>query len=205
MRSSSLSQEMIEQTIRFHGHSCPGLAIGMRVAELVLGEFDHAADEEVVAIVETDMCAVDAVQFLTGCTFGKGNLLHLDYGKNAFSFFRRSDGKGFRISVKPELFQMEDDIVVLQKKAAKSELSAEDKERLDRARKARIKKIMESDLKNLFEVKLHGGPVPQRARILESLVCESCGERAMESRTRRFLGKTLCIPCFETLEKKLPS
>ena len=76
MRSSSLSQEMIEQTIRFHGHSCPGLAIGMRVAELALNEFGHAADEEVVAVVETDMCAVDAVQFLMGCTFGKGNLVH---------------------------------------------------------------------------------------------------------------------------------
>ena len=205
MRSSSLSQEMIEQTIRFHGHSCPGLAIGMRVAEFALNEFGHAADEEVVAVVETDMCAVDAVQFLMGCTFGKGNLVHLDYGKNAFSFYRRSDGKGLRIVVKPELFQTEDDLVALQKKAAKSELSAEEKERLETSRKGRIKKIMESDLKNLFEVKPHEGPVPRRARILESLACESCGERAMESRTRRLMGKTLCIPCFEVLEKRFHS
>jgi len=205
MRSSSLSQEMIEQTIRFHGHSCPGLAIGMRVAEFALNEFGHAADEEVVAVVETDMCAVDAVQFLMGCTFGKGNLVHLDYGKNAFSFYRRSDGKGLRIVVKPELFQTEDDLVALQKKAAKSELSAEEKERLETSRKGRIKKIMESDLKNLFEVKPHEGPVPRRARILESLACDSCGERAMESRTRRLMGKTLCIPCFEVLEKRFHS
>jgi formylmethanofuran dehydrogenase subunit E len=205
MRSSSLSQEMIEQTIRFHGHSCPGLAIGMRVAELALNEFGHAADEEVVAVVETDMCAVDAVQFLMGCTFGKGNLVHLDYGKNAFSFYRRSDGKGLRIVVKPELFQTEDDLVALQKKAARSELSAEEKERLETSRKGRIKKIMESDLKNLFEVKPHEGPVPRRARILESLACESCGERAMESRTRRLMGKTVCIPCFEVLEKRFHS
>ena len=205
MRSSSLSQEMIEQTIRFHGHSCPGLAIGMRVAEFALNEFGHAADEEVVAVVETDMCAVDAVQFLMGCTFGKGNLVHLDYGKNAFSFYRRSDGKGLRIVVKPELFQTEDDLVALQKKAAKSELSAEEKERLETSRKGRIKKIMESDLKNLFEVKPHEGPVPRSARILESLACESCGERAMESRTRRLMGKTVCIPCFEVLEKRFHS
>jgi formylmethanofuran dehydrogenase subunit E len=193
---------MIDQTIRFHGHSCPGLAIGMRAAEIVLEKFGHAADEEVVAVVETDMCAVDAVQFLTGCTFGKGNLIHLDYGKTAFSFYRRSDGKGVRVSVRPELFQMEDDLAALQKKARKGELSAEEKEALERARKGRIKKIMESDLKDLFEVKPHEGPVPRRARILESLVCESCGERAMESRTRRLLGKTLCIPCFETLERR---
>jgi formylmethanofuran dehydrogenase subunit E len=203
MRSSSLNQEMIEQTIKFHGHSCPGLAIGIRVAELVLNEFCRATDEEVVAVVETDMCAVDAVQFLTGCTFGKGNLMHLDYGKSAFSFFRRSDRKGLRITVKPGLFQVEDDLVALQKKAARGELSAEEKERLERSRKARIKKIMEADLKVLFEVKPHEGPVPRKARVLESLSCESCGERTMESRTRRFAGKTLCIPCFEALEKRL--
>jgi formylmethanofuran dehydrogenase subunit E len=97
---------------------------------------------------------------------------------------------------------MEDDLAALQKKARKGELGAEEKEALERARKGRIKKIMESDLNDLFEVKSHEGPVPRRARILESLVCESCGERAMESRTRRLLGKTLCIPCFEALERR---
>ena len=43
------------------------------------------------------MCAVDAIQFLTGCTFGKGNLIHRDWGKNAYAFWRRSDGRALRI------------------------------------------------------------------------------------------------------------
>ena len=46
-----------------------------------------------VAVTETDMCAVDAIQALVGCTFGKGNLIFRDRGKVAFTFFRRSDGK----------------------------------------------------------------------------------------------------------------
>lgn len=59
----------------FHGHMCPGLAKATREAEIALEQIgEHAADEEVVAIVENDMCAVDARRFLTGCTFGKGNL-----------------------------------------------------------------------------------------------------------------------------------
>ncbi|NIR15027.1 MAG: formylmethanofuran dehydrogenase, partial [Desulfobacterales bacterium] len=33
-------------------------------------------------------------------------------------------------------------------------------------------------------------------------VCEACGEATMESRTRRFLDQTLCIPCFEAMEKR---
>lgn len=40
----------------FHGHMCPGLAIGVRAAELALTEIGpHSTDEEVVAVVETDM------------------------------------------------------------------------------------------------------------------------------------------------------
>jgi len=80
--------------VAFHGHWCPGLAVGIRAAEWALREMGRAADEEIVAVVETDMCGVDAIQFLTGCTFGKGNLIHRDWGKNAFSFYRRRDGKG---------------------------------------------------------------------------------------------------------------
>ena len=85
--------EDLDAVVQFHGHFCPGLAIGVRAAELALREIGpRAADEEIVAIVESDMCGVDAIQFMTGCTFGKGNLIHLDYGKNAFTFIRCSDG-----------------------------------------------------------------------------------------------------------------
>ena len=39
----------IEGARRFHGHSCPGLTIGIRAAELALREIGaHAVDEEVV-------------------------------------------------------------------------------------------------------------------------------------------------------------
>jgi formylmethanofuran dehydrogenase subunit E len=55
-----------------------------------------------VAVTETDMCGVDAIQFLTGCTFGKGNLIHRDWGKNACTFFRRSDGRAVRVGARPE-------------------------------------------------------------------------------------------------------
>ena len=46
------------------------------------------------------------------------------------------------------------------------------------------------------------GPVPKKARILASLTCESCGEPVMETRTRRFNDQVLCIPCFESFEKR---
>lgn len=48
--------EVAQEVAEFHGHMCPGLAMGIRAAEIALQEIGpHAKDEEVVAIVETDM------------------------------------------------------------------------------------------------------------------------------------------------------
>jgi formylmethanofuran dehydrogenase subunit E len=204
MGQTKITPEQIQETIQFHGHNCPGVSLGIRVCELALSEFERAPDEEVVAVVETDMCAVDAVQYLTGCTFGKGNLIHLDHGKNVFTFYRRSDERGIRISARPEVFsQVDKDVAALQKKQIQEGLSADEEERVAEARAGRIQRIMSAPLAELFEVKPAQGPIPKKARILESLACEACGERTMETRTRRFMGKTLCIPCFEAMEKRI--
>jgi len=203
MTGSTIDEALIQETIRFHGHSCPGLAIGIRAAELALSEMGRLTDEEIVAVVETDMCGVDAIQFLTGCTFGKGNLIHLDYGKNAFTFYRRSDEKAIRIMSRPEVIRDPDDeLNSLRKKRAAETLTVEEEKRLKEAIAARTKRIMEASLKELFEVKPAQGVMPGKARVLESLTCHACGEATMESRTRRFLGQTLCIPCFEAMEQK---
>jgi hypothetical protein len=58
-------ENLWEEAVRFHGHSCPGLAIGVRVALDYAAEFGLCArteDEELVAIVETDACGVDGLQ-----------------------------------------------------------------------------------------------------------------------------------------------
>ena len=50
------AHEAAERAAAFHGHMCPGLAIGVRAAEVALAQVGpHAQDEEVVSIVETDM------------------------------------------------------------------------------------------------------------------------------------------------------
>ena len=204
MNAKKISSRLIQKTIDFHGHSCPGLAIGIRASEVALEEVGRSSDEEVVAVVENDNCAVDAIQFLLSCTFGKGNLIHLDYGKLAFSFYRRSDGAAIRLIGKPKPFGHQNgEFMRLQKKKMVQSLTEEEKEQLTRATTTRIKQIMEADLDTLFEITPAKGPIPQKAQILESLICEACGEQTMESRTRRSLGKTLCIPCFEVREKNM--
>lgn len=199
----TLSEELIKKTIAFHGHWCPGLAIGIRVSEWVLQELGRASDEEIVSVVETDMCAVDAIQYLTGCTFGKGNLIYKDYGKSAFTFYRRRDGKAARLVTRPSGRRRSgQDWGKLSHKMRTHGLTEEEETIWHETRAAISKSIMESDLRDLFEIKEPPEPAPTKAGIFSSLICESCGESVMEPRTRRFNDRLLCIPCFQALEKR---
>jgi formylmethanofuran dehydrogenase subunit E len=204
MEQKDINEEKVREAVAFHGHMCPGLAIGIRAAEVALREIGpHAHDEEIVAVVETDMCGVDAIQFLTGCTFGKGNLIHLDYGKNAFTFYRRSDGKGIRIVSRPDAFGEPDpEWETLRSRLGDANLTQEERDRFRQLHEARSRQILDIPLENLFEVKKPQGKIPSHARIMESVTCESCGEVVMETRTRRFSGKTVCIPCFNEMDQR---
>lgn len=93
----------LARVVKFHGHFCGGILIGYRAAKIALDRLatGRAEDEELVAIVENDSCAVDAVQVLTGCTFGKGNLFFRDHGKHVYTFALRPSGRAVRISRKP--------------------------------------------------------------------------------------------------------
>ena len=82
--------DLMEKATRFHGHICPGLAIGVLAAKYILENgFKYSPNEEIVAVVENDNCSVDALQALLGTTYGKGNFIHQDYGKLNYSFYNR--------------------------------------------------------------------------------------------------------------------
>jgi len=200
----AFTQERLDACAAFHGHVCPGLTIGVRAAELALREFDNPKDYEMTAVVETDMCGVDAIQFLTGCTMGKGNLIHRDYGKMAFSFFDRRTGRGFRALLRPETRAgMDVEMGELMAKADAGTASPEDRARLGELREALRRRFLELSLEDMFAVTELPPTPPRPAKILKSVACDACGESVMESRARLFAGKTLCIPCFMEVEQKI--
>ena len=90
-----MEQTSWEKAVAFHGHRCPGLAIGVRAALVLqqLWQIRRAEDEDLVCITENDACGVDGIQALLGCTMGKGNLLYHGTGKMAFSFYDRKNGR----------------------------------------------------------------------------------------------------------------
>ncbi len=168
---------------KFHGHSCIGLAIGYRAALIALKEgFKRSKDEEVFAIVENNSCSVDAIQFILGCTFGKGNLIFRDYGKQAFTIVERSSGKAIRISLRPGILDFE--------KKTKEEILTD------------ILKLPDEKLFKIKKFRMNRKSMPKEAEIKRSVICDICGEEVMEGRTFMIDGKIYCIPCKEKISFK---
>lgn len=65
-----MNQSNWEKAVAFHGHECPGLAIGVKAVEAVTEKMhlSISKDEEIVCITENDACGVDAIQSLLSCT-----------------------------------------------------------------------------------------------------------------------------------------
>lgn len=188
-----------EKCIDFHGHSCPGLAIGYRVAKAALerlGEI-RSEDEELVAIVENDACGVDAIMYLTGCTLGKGNLLYRDYGKQVYTFGSRNKNKALRIAVKDQAWRGQEDPEFNQLRARifGGNASEEDQKKFREHQERRTRTILEMPVDELLKIEIVDLKLPPKARIFASAVCAECGENVMEARARVKNGKIVCIPC----------
>ncbi len=169
--------------IDFHGHLCPGLIIGYLASKIGMKKmkWKRAEDEELICVVMSDGCAVDALQYLTGCTLGKGNLIFQDYGKMVFVFLKRKGGsfeKGLRLSFK---------MPASMKRMRKSKNITKEKVALSLLTMAEEKLFTTRRLKKYS--------VPERAKIFSSQKCSSCGELAMEPRLTVQDGKFLCREC----------
>jgi formylmethanofuran dehydrogenase subunit E len=192
------------EVTRFHGHVCPGTVIGYRAAKIAIQEFssEKSVDEELVAIVENDSCSVDAIQVVTGCTFGKGNLRFRDYGKHVYTFINRDTGDAIRISLKSsmDLEHLDPTWNELRRKVTSGTATSNEqhdfRKRADRIAE-KVMNMPEQDLFNVARIKI--ADVPRRARIFRSVTCNKCGELVSEHRARLENGKAVCIPCSERI------
>ena len=203
MRDEEISSTSdFTRCVQFHGHTCPGLAIGFQAAKTLMKRLGvrKAPDEELLAIVETDACGADAIQVMTGCTFGKGNFIFKNYGKHAFSLMDRGKGKGIRVCLLPDVFESDPEYLPLSKKVQSDEASAKETERFGQLQQDQVQKILEADPESLFKIEDISADIPAKARIMESGICDICGEPTQVDLLRNRNGERLCIPCAEGRE-----
>ena len=185
--------------VKFHGHTCPGLALGYRAALIALKELrsDPSDDEELVAIVENDACGIDALQVVTGCTAGKGNLIFRDYGKHVYTLINRRNGKVVRVATRASFSTASLDPAFgdLRTKVTSGNATTEEKGQFEKHRDIVCHLILTLPDHDIFSVRHVDVQVPVPAKIYKSLLCDCCGEMVAEHRVITVGGKTLCIPC----------
>ena len=103
------NDEVYKIGLALHGHKCPAMPLGLRAAEAAMQALgvQHAPDGQLTALVEIDRnhcstCFADGVQVATGCTFGKGNIRSLGYGKFAMTLIDNKTGRSVRVVATPE-------------------------------------------------------------------------------------------------------
>lgn len=172
MHEKDLVRENWDLARAFHGHECPGLAIGVRVCDAAMVKLgiSRGVDEEIVCVAENDACGVDAVQAILGCTVGKGNLILRMTGKQAFTFYARERGAAMRFYLKAG--------------------------RGDMTRGEFMEYLLSAPIDEIFECREVSCLAPERARIFDSVECEDCGEIASEAAMHLARGKKVCEDCF---------
>lgn len=193
-----------EAGLALHGHKCPAMPMGLRVGAAAMNALgvERARDGQLLALVELgeDHCATcfaDGVQMVTGCTFGKGNIRKLHYGKWGVTLVETATGRAVRVTPRAEAMmankQTEFFKEYREKGVPASRVPAEVVEPL-------VHKVMNAPEESLLAVgAIFHYEIAHRPHSFSSLVCDLCGEMVVEGYARIVGARKVCIPCQEKL------
>ena len=194
----------LEAGKQFHGHSCPAMPMGLRVGAAAMNALgaERARDGQLLALVELgdDHCATcfaDGVQMITGCTFGKGNIRKLHYGKWGVTLVDVANNRAVRVTPKAEAMLANKQTEFFAKYREKGVPAS--KVPLDIVQPL-VDRVMSAPDDKLLEVsEIFHYDVPQKPHSFSSLVCDRCGEMVVEGYARVVGDGRVCIPCQERM------
>jgi formylmethanofuran dehydrogenase subunit E len=192
-------QKLLDESVRIHGHLCPGQVLGVKMSMLGLRETGisdpRGKDRKaIIVFVEMDRCATDAVQSVTGCSLGHRTMKFMDYGKMAATFLNLRTGKAVRVVAREDS----------RNKAKESFPAIADKYT---AQLEAYKVMSDEELFDIMQVKVMPRPEDMPGRPLRRTRCDGCGEYVQDMREIYREGTVLCKPCagegYYTTEKAL--
>ncbi len=180
-------ERLLNESVKTHGHLCPGQVLGVRMSLFGLGhigiEDPRGRDRKnLLVFVEMDRCATDAIRSVTGCSLGKRTMKFLDYGKMAATFMNLSTGKAVRVVAREDA----------REKAKSSFPEIADKYT---AQLHAYKIMQDKDLFDHMAVDVVLKPEDMPGRPLQRVQCSMCGEYVQDRREIDSGGKILCRPC----------
>ena len=178
---------LLEESVKAHGHLCPGQVLGVRMAIaglafIGINDPRGAQRKDFLVYVEIDRCATDAIGSVTGATLGKRSLKFVDYGKMAASFLNLTTGRAVRIVAKETARDMARNLFP----------GIEDK--YD-AQTAAYRQMPDKELFDWMDVIIMVAPKDMPGRPLKRVRCDRCGEYVQDLRDISIDSETLCIPC----------
>jgi len=195
-------KEYFEVGLKLHGHKCPAMPMGLRVGASAMNKLgvERAKDGQLMALVEIGenhcaTCFADGVQMITGCTFGKGNIQKLHYGKWGLTLIDKRAGRAARVTPKAETMAANKQTDFFQKYRMKGIPASEVPDEVVAPLVERVMGAPEEQLLNVGEVFEYKRQDPPHS--FDSFVCEGCGEMVVEPYGRLHDGAKLCIPCRE--------
>jgi formylmethanofuran dehydrogenase subunit E len=132
---------------------------------------------------------------LTGCTFGKGNLVYRDYGKMGFTFFNRRTGQGVRLSMNPDTFRVNHRQLELFGKTRDGSITDAEQKELQTLGMQRTMEVLDTRAEDLFSMAAVTTGMPDKAHIEPSTPCNRCGEPTMTSKLETVEGALVCRGC----------
>lgn len=194
---SILADEEFQDVVKFHGCYCLDIAMGYRVAGALMREMgeDMADMKAVFAQVGTPTCAVDAIQKVTGCTFGKRNLLLRDAGKSVFILQNTRTGRAVRAYCHYWDDFDHGELRTLRKEANAPGAGAAAKAALQTALDEYIAAILSAPETALFRIERVDVEAPPKSSKYASEPCSDCGEYTNVGLLAARDGRKLCPEC----------
>jgi formylmethanofuran dehydrogenase subunit E len=194
------AKDYFEDGLKLHGHKCPAMPLGLRAGAAAMNKLGigRTGDKEWVALVELGehhfaTCFADGVQMITGCTFGKGNIRKLDYGKWGLTLIDKKRGKAVRVVPRAQAIQANQQTDFFQKYRMKGVPPTQVPPEIVEPLVENVMNAPEDKLLDVGEVFDYAYQEP--AASFRSFVCEECGEMVVEGYGRFKQGKKVCIPC----------
>lgn len=190
----------MEIGLKFHGHMCGGMPLGFRAGLLALETLDvpREPDSELIALAETGEyhlagCWVDGIMLATGCTYGKGNIHKLYWGKWAVTLIDKRTSRAVRVSVRPEVLEQATKGPFLEYRR-KGYLPSQVPEEVARPFFEKVALCNAEDTFTVSEIFEYPWTSPKTEWGL--LRCEECGEIVVVRHMRVLAdGRRVCIPC----------
>jgi formylmethanofuran dehydrogenase subunit E len=179
--------QLLSESVKTHGHLCPGQVLGVRMSMLGLKRVGIAdpkgADRKsLIVFVEMDRCATDAVQSVTGCSLGKRSMKFLDFGKMAATFLNLRTNAAVRVYARDESREQ-------------AKLLFPDIGDKYRAQLEAYKIMSDEELFRVTAVTVELRPEDLPGRPLKRVVCSACGEHVQDVREVERDGSLLCRAC----------